>query len=491
MKRIKLISAVLVSALLLTSCNGLKAYLGIEQIVTDETFVDETVESEQPISTSANETYTPEAAPGESSPETSPSEPQPSVPDSVRAAAYASYLGLLEQQKDEIVLYTWMSSESGVVSDDASWMESVRDIPCAIVDLTGDGLDELMVLKVQRDEVSNNVIAAVMNIYTYDPAEDEPVCIFEATDLDVRGSRTGNTCYLFAKLNDGSLMMYASYNYDGTWEDNIYIYSFDGEALTTSSFISSVELTDLDYTEITYNYYIDAAQVSEEEFNARQSEILSSVRTLLQYNFVIYDPICSAFYSTNSNAMTYDHAYEVLSAASASHFAPLPDDQAAGLFALIQDDYLMPGGTDGRGAILVVNPDGTINYNYHDSDINTYNICHATGRLGNVRLIRDNVYAVEVVELNLEYAEGTEWAETDESGVQTNYYATDSFGIHQGDILMFYQGGVSTTSLPLAYLHWYMEPRGITVESQVPNPMPVDGFFNVLDECAFIEEEYD
>jgi hypothetical protein len=491
MKKIRLISAFLVSALLLTSCNGIKAYLGIAQDHEEVSSSDETSES---VAASTPVTDTPEEsqdATGESVPETVPTEAAPSVPDYVRTAAYASYLALLEEQKEDIVLYTWMSSESDVTSDDAFWIEAVQDIPCALADLTGDGLDELIVFKVQRDEESNNIVAATCNIYTYNAEEDIPVSILELTDLDVRGSRTGNVCYLFSKLNDGSLMMYESSNYDQTWEDSLVVYSFDGEALTRNLCLTVKEITNIDYTELILKYYIDGVEVTEDDFNARREELIGSVRTLLQYNYVFYDPICEAFRGVNSNAMTYDAAYEVLSAASASHFEPLPEDQAAGFFALIQDDYLMPGGTDGRGAILTVNPDGTINYNYHDSDYSTYSICHASGRIGNVRLIRENVYAVDVTELTLEYAEGTQWVETDEFGDETNYYATDSFGIHQGDVLMFYQAGVSTSSLPTAYLESYITPRGMTSTSQVPDPMPLDGFFNVSDECAFIEEEYD
>ena len=491
MKSSRLISAVLVSALLLTSCSELKTFIGIQQPEVTETSVDE-IEETLAFNDNEPESNVPieaeESVSGETAAETAPAEPQNNIPDEIRTAAYASYLQLIESQKDDISLYTWMSNESFYEIDN-TWLVSLEAVPCSLVDITGDGLDELLVLKVQRDEETGTVTSAMLDVYTYDAENDEPLCLLEITDLDVR-SRNGNTCYLFAKLNDGSFLMFSSDSYDEVWNDSFYVYSFDGETFTRTLSITAAEETSPDFTDIVLRYYIDGTEVSEEDYNARCNDLISQIRTLLQYNFVLYGPLCDAVYGMSSNAMTYDSAYEILSAASASHFESLDADMTILFFGQIQDDYIM-GGTGGRSAILVVNPDGTISYNYHDSGFDEYNICHATGRIGNVRIIRDGVFAVDVTELTLEYPEGTEWTETDEFGAVTSYYATDSFGIHQGDVLLFYSAGVSTSSLPTTYLQWYMTPRGLTAPGTVPDPFPLDGFFNVTDECAFIEEEYD
>ena len=163
MKSSRLISAVLVSALLLTSCSELKTFICIQQPEVTETSVDE-IEETLAFNDNEPESNVPieaeESVSGETAAETAPAEPQNNIPDEIRTAAYASYLQLIESQKNDISLYTWMSNESFYEIDN-TWLVSLEAVPCSLVDITGDGLDELLVLKVQRDEETGTVTSAM------------------------------------------------------------------------------------------------------------------------------------------------------------------------------------------------------------------------------------------------------------------------------------------------------------------------------------------
>ena len=169
---------------------------------------------------------------------------------------------------------------------------------------------------------------------------------------------------------------------------------------------------------------------------------------------------------------------------------PLTDAEALAFFASYADTYLMSSGVGGWGAYMIVNSDGSFDYNYHDSDFDMYYICHAQGRLGNVVMIDELTYKVEILEMTYEYTAGSEWSVTEPDGTVINYTGSDSYGLHAGDILTYYVRGNDVSALPEGYLWWYCAPRALQAEN-VQDPFPLSGYYNAVDECAYIEDDYE
>lgn len=175
---------------------------------------------------------------------------------------------------------------------------------------------------------------------------------------------------------------------------------------------------------------------------------------------------------------------------SESNGTVLTDQESLAFYAAHADTYLLSSGAGGWAAYLELASDGSFYYNFHDFDAGYYYICHADGQFGEVIQLDDNTYAVRVDLFDMENVEGEEWVETDTDGTQINFIASDSYGIHQGDMLMFYSAGTPLADLPEGYLTWYMMPRALS-EDSLPDPFPLNGFYNVEEDTAYIEDDYE
>ena len=175
---------------------------------------------------------------------------------------------------------------------------------------------------------------------------------------------------------------------------------------------------------------------------------------------------------------------------SESNGTVLTDQESLDFYAAHADTYLLSSGAGGWAAYLELAPDGSFYYNFHDFDVGAYYICHADGQFGEVIQLDDNTYAVRVDLFDMENVEGEEWTETDTDGTQINFIASDSYGIHQGDILMFYCAGTPLADLPEGYITWYRMPRALS-DDALPDPFPVSGFYNAEEDTAYIEDDYE
>lgn len=169
---------------------------------------------------------------------------------------------------------------------------------------------------------------------------------------------------------------------------------------------------------------------------------------------------------------------------------PLDAAARTTFFHTYADTYLMSSGAGGWAAYVVVNPNGTFDYNYHDFDAGAYYICHASGELGNVAMVDEHTYVMRVISMTYEYDVDSEWTETDTDGIEINYIGADSYGFHEGDLLYFYVAGAEASALPEGYLTWYAMPRALPLEN-VPDPFPLNGIYNAVDDSAYIEDDYE
>lgn len=169
---------------------------------------------------------------------------------------------------------------------------------------------------------------------------------------------------------------------------------------------------------------------------------------------------------------------------------PLTDEEISSFFASHADTFLMSSGAGGWGSFMTVNSDGSFDYNYHDSDFDMFYICHAQGQLGNVVMIDEYTYKVEILEMTFEYEVDSEWTVTDTDGSEINYTASDSYGLHQGDILTYFARDIDAAALPDGYTFWYCAPRALD-QDNIPDPFPLAGYYNAVEEAAYIEDDYE
>ena len=137
MKKRVLVSCVLAAALLLTACSGDSGRRSRRDRDDDddrdsrhERETEVTEETEEPTMITAVETLVTETT----------AETAPAVSDELRTAAYTGYLELIEENEDEIRAYNWMS----VSPSSRSVMAPSENVPLALYDVTGDGLEELL-----------------------------------------------------------------------------------------------------------------------------------------------------------------------------------------------------------------------------------------------------------------------------------------------------------------------------------------------------------
>ena len=226
-------------------------------------------------------------------------DPQP-VSDDTKQNAYRAYLSTLESLKDPITSYTWMNTGS----TDSNWLYPYDNTPCAVADVTGDGLEELIIMKDQGD------VSAELDVYTYNASSDSAEVILT---VDYLNSQLGSGRGVVVSVNvDGDLVIIDLPRFEGEYTTYI-VYTFNGsEMICKESAVDMVTSND-DYTEFFHRYKINDNDVSESEYEAKTIEIADSMDTLLQYAMVLGDNAISKVLVMSSKAMTYDEMHDHLS----------------------------------------------------------------------------------------------------------------------------------------------------------------------------------
>ena len=213
--------------------------------------------------------------------------------------AYSSLLACLENLEIQVEKYNWMN----VGHEDSNWAFPTDNIPCALVDLTGDGVEELIVMEGQSD------LSATLEVYSYDAnAKDSSVILkVEALNMQAETARgvvvgvnkEGNLIIIDCPRNENEYMTCIVYKYDGK------------ELVPVESAAFFLSYTD-DAANSYKNYKINDESVTEQEYKAKADGIINSIDQLLQYAFVCGDQLKTKVSSLNSNAMSYEAMHEYL-----------------------------------------------------------------------------------------------------------------------------------------------------------------------------------
>lgn len=213
--------------------------------------------------------------------------------------AYSSLLACLENVELKVEKYDWMT----IGHEDSNWLFPSENIPCALADLTGDGIEELIVMEGQDN------LSAVLEVYSYDESEKDSKVILTVDSLNMQAEAARGV--VVGTTSDGKLVII-----DCPRNQDEYItytvYSFNGKELVPSeSAVYFVSYTD-DNSNSYKNYKVNDNGVSEQDYNAKAEEIINSIGCLYQYAFVFGDSLKTKVSSLNSNAMSYQAMHEYL-----------------------------------------------------------------------------------------------------------------------------------------------------------------------------------
>ena len=89
--------------------------------------------------------------------------------------AYSALLAALENEEVSISKYTNMT----MGHPDSDWLYPSENIPCALADVTGDGLEELIIL------VEGPSLSANLKVYMYDAAKQDTTVILTVEGVSI------------------------------------------------------------------------------------------------------------------------------------------------------------------------------------------------------------------------------------------------------------------------------------------------------------------
>lgn len=213
--------------------------------------------------------------------------------------AYGSYITVLESLKAQILSYSWMD----IGWDDSNWMFPSENIPCAFEDLTGDGIEELIVMKGEPD------LSATLEVYSYDRSTEKTSVILTVGQLN---NQTGSGRGIVVALSDNGRLIIADCPRTNDEYSMCLVYSFNGTELIPDLSITDVVTSNDEYTEFTHSPRIDDNGVTMGEYMKKKSDIVNSIDKLFQYAFVCDEDYHAKLSGMTSEAMSYNDAYKYL-----------------------------------------------------------------------------------------------------------------------------------------------------------------------------------
>ncbi len=165
--------------------------------------------------------------------------------------------------------------------------------------------------------------------------------------------------------------------------------------------------------------------------------------------------------------------------------------------ALSEWQFIFTSGAGGWDTTFSVNPDGSLQGVYHDSDMGvtgpgyeeggTLYYSAFTGQLTGYTKVSENVYEVELGDLHYEDTPGTE-----EIKDGMRYVYAEAYGLNGTDSLIVYLPGTPTADLPEAYMswvnmNWFTYLPDVFAED-IPAELPFCGLYNEKEEEGFFSE---
>ena len=224
------------------------------------------------------------------------------LPDEVFLNAYTDYLEILEENEDEILAYDWQ------VYEDSSWSSAATpdvDSPCALADVTGDNVPDLIIMKAETEYM------ATLEMYSYNPATGTTDLVYSEDGFDILAGGGGR--YMIATIEEGFTFIYKGEG-DEEWTDLYSVYYYNSasgqlECTGTLMFHQDLDAAGMEYV---YEYYLDDEEITEADFLFDKQDVLGYVQYILQYNYISDEDMADCISSNPGVAMSYDEMYELL-----------------------------------------------------------------------------------------------------------------------------------------------------------------------------------
>ena len=405
-----------------------------------------------------------------------------------REMASSAYLDIVKAHESRIKGYTWQNHFVDVdwLDPDSAVMEDRR--PVGLLDIDGDGVEELILLEAAEDPNAANYVS---NLHIFTCPDGEAVDLYEeALDAQVAG---GVYYALFTASDENALYLYKSWG-DEYWDDAYYRYDLKDGALSETCLLRYHTGPINDHQGDIGEYYENEAPISEEDYLAKKAALIGSVDEILCYNCVIDSEMAAKVNALGPSTMTYEEAVAHLTDAAG---LPLDEGTSAGATGEAGDgstfeeatggqplSFYFASGAGGWGTELILNTDGTFTGDYHDSDMGDSRapngVCYTSifsGRFDGLRKVDDFTYEMQLAELSTEREPGEEWQE---DGIL--YIASEPYGLDNGGTFCLYLPGAPTADLPEAFCEWIRMPRAW---SEMPATLDLYGLYNVNAEEGF------
>ena len=232
------------------------------------------------------------------------------------------------------------STASGVVSTDVVYsayrevlkeyedkMRTVENVQycamdsCAILDLTGDGIPELLIQYSSDEENGIYVSSDYYNvtdikIFTVIPGETEASEMLHIENTTVNAG--GGTSTDVILLTTGNLLVRTDGG-DEAWDWTYTEYTLDGYTFEAIATLNKYEYPNEDYTSDIVEYTIDGTEVAEVEFNSVVDTYIGNFSNVLAMSpyysseYASDDSWKNSLFAAQSNILSYDEAWEVTS----------------------------------------------------------------------------------------------------------------------------------------------------------------------------------
>ena len=419
----------------------------------------------------------------ESTAESQVTQPTP-TPEPDYSAAYAAYLGVLQENQRYISAYDWQKADLDETQANSK--------PVALADVYGDGTPELLFMRGTAGENGRYYYQANLVVCTY---EDGAVKTLYDENLDV--AVAGGTCCCVFSGKDKTLYIYDSIGDEGVTY-NYHRLAASGSSLIPAENISHSSYPTEDYSSFVDTYYIEKEEVPREEYEKIRSAWFDNTDKILLTSANDDDFLVGLQRDQGSEALTYDEAVAKLNGLIASNppvSDPASDSQAPANFtaesifgALSGTNFRFESGVGAWYSELTFANDGVFMGSFHDSDMGdtgdgyphgTIYVSEFSGKFEVANIINGNSVTLRLVESTTAEPKGKEWIED-----QLRYIASDPYGIAGGEEFILYFPGTPMSELTDDGRQWYKMPRALS-DSELPQTLPCYGLYNVNEGDAF------
>lgn len=426
-----------------------------------------------------SESTVPQETPTENPVATPTAEPEPDY-----SAAYAAYLGVLQENQHYINAYDWQKSDPDVTEANSK--------PVAFADVYGDETPELLFMRGTGGENGQYYYQANLVVCTY---EDETVKTLYDDHLDV--AVAGGTCCCVFAGKDKTLYIYDSIGDEGV-DYYYHRLAASGSTLAPAENISHSSYPTEDYSSMEDTYYIEETEVPHEEYEKIKSAWYDNTDKILLSSANDDEFLVGLHREQGSEALTYDEAIAKLNELlpsgspvtdSSSNSAAPAEMTAESIFgALNGKEFGFASGVGGWSSELTFANDGIFMGSFHDSDMGdtgdgypngTIYVSDFSGRFEIANVINDHSVTLRLVESGTSEPVGNEWIDD-----QIRYVASDPYGIAGGDEFILYFPGTPMSELTDDGRQWYQMPRALS-DSELPQTLPCYGLYNVNEANAF------